>query len=50
MTIHFVYSRWDRWTACGASKALPFGRRRRTTGLPRRITCVLCLRVIGVAS
>jgi len=49
--VHFVYSRWDRWTACGISKQwfrAEFGtRNRRTTGVLTRITCPRCLRVVG---
>lgn len=43
---HFVYTRWDRWTACGLPKATQ-SRARRTTSIVERITCVECLRVVG---
>lgn len=48
---HFVYTRWDRWTACGLSKASftsTYGtRQRHTTGVVARVTCIDCQRVVG---
>ncbi len=52
--VHFVYTRWDRWTACGLSKSqfkAELGSyNRRTTGVVQRITCPRCLRIVGVES
>ena len=51
--VHFVYTRWDGWTACGISKAWfqpDFGtKNRRTTGVVTRITCPRYLRIVGTA-
>ena len=52
--VHFVYTRWDRWTACGISKSWFNAQHgtmtRRTTGMVKRITCPRCQRIVGVQS